>query len=192
MKTVRKAFAAACLALAAPGISGPVRAQEPDAASLKLAVGDTVEIRVFRHDDIGGKFTLGSDGAAVLQFIGTVPLSGLTTRQATDKITKELQNGWLRRPQVTVNITEFAKNVITVTGEVRSGNSFTVARNKTVTVAQALGMAGGLTTRANPKAVLLKRGAKTYTINYKDIQNDPSLDIPLKDGDVLTVKESRL
>jgi hypothetical protein len=40
--------------------------------------------------------------------------------------------------------------------------------------------------------VILQRDNKPYTINVKAIQQDPSRDIPLKDGDVLVVRESRL
>ena len=97
-----------------------------------------------------------------------------------------------RKPQVIVNVAEFAKNTITVTGQVNRGGAFNVARNKPFTVSQAIGMAGGFNTRANPKAVILQRDNKPYTINVKAIQQDPSRDIPLKDGDVLVVRESRL
>ena len=172
-----------CLtALVAPAQSGDYR----------LSIGDAVEIRVFRHDDIGGKFTLGSDGAVLLQFIGAVTLNGLTPEQARQRIEALLADGWLRKPQVTVNVADFAKNTITVTGQVNRGGAFNVARNKPFTVAQAVGMAGGFNTRANARAVMLKRGAKSYTIDVKAIFENPSLDIPLKDGDVLFVKESRL
>ena len=170
-------------------LSLTARAQTPD---YRLNTGDTVDIRVFRHDDIGGKFTLGSDGAVGLQFIGPVTLNGLTPEQAKQRIESKLADGWLRRPQVTVNVSDFAKNTITVTGQVNRGGAFNVARNKPFTVAQAIGMAGGFNTRANAKSVMLKRGDKSFTINVKAIFENPSLDIPLKDGDVLFVKESAL
>ena len=178
-----------CAALMGLLLSWPAVAQSPD---YRLNTGDSVEIRVFRHDDIGGKFTLGSDGSVGLQFIGPVILNGLTPDQAKQRIEAKLADGWLRKPQVTVNVADFAKNTITVTGQVTRGGAFNVARNKPFTVAQAIGMAGGFNTRANAKAVMLKRGAKSFTINVKEIFENPSLDIPLKDGDVLFVKESRL
>ena len=171
------------------GLSVSAPAQSVD---YRLNTGDTVEIRVFRHEDIGGKFTLGSDGAVGLQFIGPVTLNGLTPAQAKQRIEALLSDGWLRKPQVTVNVADFAKNFITVDGQVNRPNGFSVARNRPFTVAQAIGMAGGFNTRANAKAVILKRGAKSYTINVKAIYENPSLDLPLKDGDVLFVKESRL
>jgi polysaccharide biosynthesis/export protein len=158
-----------------------------------LNPGDVVEVRVLRHDaDLGGKYTIGSDGAIELQLIGRVRLQGLTPPQASQRITALLADGWLRRPQVTVNVADFAKNTITVTGQVNRGAAFSVARNKPFTVTQAIGMAGGFNTRANSRAVLLKRGAKSFTIDVKAIFENPSLDIPLQDGDVLLVKESRL
>lgn len=172
--------------------AAPLPASAQENAGLRIASGDTVDIRVFRHDDLGGKFTVGSDGTVILQFVGSVTLSGMTPEQATQKVTALLADGWLRKPQVSVNIAEFGKNFITVQGAVNRGGGFPVARNKPFTVSQAIGMAGGFNTRANRKAVMLKRGQKSYTINVKEIESDPSLDIPLKDGDVLTVRESAL
>jgi polysaccharide biosynthesis/export protein len=171
------------------GSAGSLQAQ---GSGGRLDVGDVVDIRVFRHEELGGKLTLGSDGAVILQFVGPVVLQGLTPEQARQRIEGLLANGWLRKPEVTVNIAEFAKNVITVQGQVNRGGAFSVARNKPFTVSQAIGMAGGFNTRANSKAVVLKRGEKTYTINVKEIQTKPSLDIPLRDGDVIFVKESIL
>lgn len=184
MKIISSFTAAACCLTASMALAQP--------GDYRLSTGDAVEIRVFRHDDIGGKFTLGSDGAVVLQFIGAVTLNGLTPDQASKRIEALLADGWLRKPKVTVNVADFAKNTITVTGQVNRGGAFNVARNKPFTVAQAVGMAGGFNTRANAKAVMLKRGTKSYTIDVRAIFENPSLDIPLKDGDVLFVKESRL
>jgi len=160
------------------------------APMITLAPGDEVGIQVVRHDELGGKFTLGTEGSVNLLLIGSVSLGGLTTEQARQRIESRLADGWLRRPQVAVNITEFAKITITVTGHVKAGGAFTVARNKPITVSQAIGRAGGFDSRANPKAVLLQRGTKVYDVNVKEIQQDPSKDIPLRDGDVLTVKQS--
>lgn len=188
------AFYALGTAVLTLGAASPLPAQNaasPDDATLNT--GDMVEVRVLRHDaDLGGKYTIGSDGAIELQLIGRVSLRGLTPSQASQRITALLADGWLRKPQVTVNVADFAKNTITVTGQVNRGGGFQVARNKPFTVTQAIGLAGGFNTRANSKAVMLKRGAKSFTIDVKAIFENPSLDIPLQDGDVLLVKESRL
>ena len=160
------------------GAASPLPAQNAaSTGDATLNTGDMVEVRVLRHDaDLGGKYTIGSDGAIELQLIGRVSLRGLTPSQASQRITALLADGWLRKPQVTVN----------------RGGGFQVSRNKPFTVTQAIGMAGGFNTRANAKAVMLKRGAKSFTIDVKAIFENPSLDIPLQDGDVLLVKESRL
>ncbi len=184
-------FFIAALRWLAALLPGTLLAQNAPASGGTLNVGDIVEVRVLRHDaDLGGKFTVGSDGTIELQLIGRVALKGLTPGQAGQRITAALADGWLRKPQVTVNVADFAKNTITVTGEVNRGGAFNVSRNKPFTVSQAIGMAGGFNTRANAKAVMLKRGDKSYTVNVKAIFQDPSLDIPLRDGDVLLVKTS--
>lgn len=163
-----------------------------EAGASRLAVGDSLEIRVHRHEDLSGRFILGQDGAVGLPFIEQVVLAGLTPEQAAKKIESLLADGWLRKPQVTVNVAEFAKNLITVRGEVNKGGGFSVPRNKPLTISQAIGMAGGFTNRANQKAVVLQRGDKAYSVDVKDILENPGKDRPLKDGDVLVVKSSIL
>ncbi len=187
----RRFFPVLCLGVLLSGLAGLLNAQEA-AAGYRLSAGDAVDIRVHRHEDLSGKFTLGADGAVMLQFIGTVKLTGMTPGQAQERIEALLADGWLRKPEVTVSITDFARNTIIVDGEVKRAAAYSVARNKPFTVSQAIGMAGGFTTRANPKSVMLKRGNKSFTINVKAIYENPSLDIPLRDGDLLVVKESRL
>jgi len=190
MNPLRFPLTAALLACAALISAGPhLSAQQAD---VRLNVGDSVEVRIFRHDELGGKFTLGPDGSVMLQFIGQVPLRGLTPEQARRKIEALLADGWLRKPEVTVSVTEFAKNFITVDGQVNRPNGFSIARNKPLTITQAIGLAGGFTTRANKKAVLLKRGNKTFSVNVNAIYADPTQDRLLMDGDVLLVQQSIL
>ena len=192
MKFSALALLAAMILAGLAGLWTPRAVAQAEGGASRLTVGDTIEIRVHRHDDLSGRFILGEDGAVVLQFIGPVVLKGLTAEQAGDKIKVLLADGWLRKPQVQVNVAEFAKSLITVRGEVNKGGGFSVPRNKAFTISQAIGMAGGFTNRANQKAVVLQRGDKSYSVNVKDILDDPSKDRPLKDGDVLVVKSTIL
>ncbi len=51
-------------------------------------------------------------------------------------------------------------------------------------------MAGGVTRIANAKKVTLKRGGTVRTINLSDITSGKGADIPLQDGDMITIPES--
>jgi polysaccharide export outer membrane protein len=167
-------------------------AQEPETSSYRLRAGDTVEIRVFRHDELSVRGPISADGTVALQFIHSVPVAGLTPGEARARIEALFADGWLKKPQVAVNIIEYNRASITVSGQVNRPGTFTLPRNRSMTLLEAIGTAGHFNTRANQRNVLLKRGGKTYELNVKQILKNPQTDIPLRDGDIVWVKESIL
>lgn len=165
-------------------------AQEADTSSYKLRAGDSVEIRVFKHDELSVRGPIGADGTVALQFIGSVNLAGLTPGQARVRIESLYADGWLKKPQVAVNIVEYARATFTVSGQVNRPNTYTLPRNRPVTLLEAIGTAGSFNTRANQRVVQLKRGGRITEVNVKQILKNPHTDITLQDGDLILVKEA--
>lgn len=180
------------LAILSVALAGTLPAQEADPSSYKLRAGDSVEIRVFKHDELSVRGPIGADGAVALTFIGSIPVAGLTPSQARARIEAQYADGWLKKPQVAVNVVEYAKSTITVAGQVNRPGTFTLPRNRSMTLLEAIGTAGSFNTRANQRTVLLKRGSKTFEVNVKNILRNPQGDVPLRDGDVIWVKEAIL
>jgi polysaccharide export outer membrane protein len=166
--------------------------QESEASSYRLRAGDTVEIRVFHHDELSVRGPIAADGSVALQFIQSVPVAGLTPVQASARIVALYADGWLKKPQVAVNVLEYCRASITVSGQVNRPGTFTLPRNRSMTLLEAIGTAGHFNTRANQRSVLLKRGDKTWELNVKQILKNPRTDVPLRDGDIIWVKESIL
>ncbi len=166
--------------------------QETEPSSYKLRAGDSLEIRVFKHDELGVRGPIGADGTVSLQFIGSVPIAGLTPGQARSRIEALYSDGWFKKPQVAVNIVEYARATVTVTGQVNRPGTFTLSRNRSMTLLEAIGTAGHFKNTANQKHVLLKRGSKTYEVNVKNILKNPQTDVTLRDGDIIWVKEALL
>ena len=182
-QTVRRALPANPQAPAAPA------APAASAAQL-IRTGDLVDIAVFKHDELGYKGPVGADGCVALQFIGSIPVAGLTPDAARRRIEARYADGWLRRPQVRVSITEYQKASFTVSGQVNRPGTWVLPRNRTVTLLEAIGTAGSFNTRANQRTVLLKRGSRTLEVDVRKILRDPRHDVPLQDGDVVWVKEA--
>jgi polysaccharide export outer membrane protein len=164
--------------------------EEPPASSYRLRAGDSVEIRVFRHEELNVRGPIGADGSVALQFIGSVPVAGLTPGEARMRIEALYADGWFKKPQVTVNVVEYGRATITVSGQVNRPGTFTLPRNRSMTLLEAIGTAGHFNTRANQRAVLLKRGGRTFEVNVKNILKNPQTDVPLRDGDIIWVKEA--
>ncbi|MCW1926213.1 polysaccharide export protein [Luteolibacter arcticus] len=152
---------------------------------------DTVEIRVFREDDLTTAGQLSGDGTISMPLIGSVKLAGLTTDSAAKAIEAKLKDGFLVKPQVSVSIEGRIRRTITVLGQAQNPGVFELPANRSLTVVEAIGMAGGATRIANTKKITLKRsGGKVQTINLKDITSGKASDLSLKDGDVLSIPES--
>lgn len=155
---------------------------------------DTVEIRVFREDDLTTTGQLSANGTITMPFIGAVRLAGLTTDQAAAAIKAKLKDGWLVQPEVSVSIEGRVRRTITVLGQAQNPGVFELPADRKLTVVEAIGMAGGATRIANTKKMTLKRGAggrpQVMQLNLKDITTGKAPDITLLDGDVLSIPES--
>lgn len=173
-------------------LAGPIGAQSSGGRSSGV-IGrlDNVEIRVFREDDLTTEGQLSSDGSIIMPLIGKVRLEGLTTQQASELIAGKLKDGYLVRPEVSVSIGARIRRSVTILGQVQNPGVFEIPPHRLLTLAEALGLAGGSTRIANTKKVTLKRGnGEVRIINLKDITNGRGKDIPLKDGDIVTIPES--
>jgi protein involved in polysaccharide export with SLBB domain len=181
-------------ALAALTSAAPGQTPAGGRASGTISPMDTVEIRVFREEELTTMGQLSPDGTISMPLIGTVKMRGLTTDQAAAAITAKLKDGYLVNPQVSVTIEARVRRSITVLGQVQNAGVFELPANRQLTVVEAIGMAGGATRIANTKKITLKRSSggkpQVSTLNLKDITSGKTPDIALRDGDVLTVPES--
>lgn len=170
----------------------PGVAQEEASSSGTIGSRDSVEIRVFREDDLTTRGQLSAAGSVAMPLIGNVKLAGLTTDAAAKLIEGKLRDGYLVRPEVSVAIVSRVRKTVTVLGKVQSPGVFRLDPNRQLTLAEAIGMAGGLQRIGNSRKVTLtRRNAKEpRVINFKDIASGRTKDIPLSDGDIINVPES--
>ena len=181
----------ACAALCS--LAAPLKAQSLGAGRAAGIIGklDTVEIRVFREDELTTAGQLSADGTITMPLIGPVRMAGLTTDQAAAAITAKLKDGYLVRPEVSVSIEARVRRTVTVLGQAQNPGVFELPVDRQLTVVEAIGMAGGATRIANIKKISLKRrGGPVQMLNLKDITSGKTADPTLRDGDVLSIPES--
>ncbi len=168
-----------------------VFAQPEVRSSGVIARMDNVDIRVFREDDLNTRGQLSADGTISLPLIGAVKLLGLTTDQAAALIGRKLADGYLVKPEVSVSIAARIRRTITVLGQAQRPGVFELPIHRQLSLVEAIGMAGGSTRIANVKKINLKRsGGQVLTLNLAEITTGKGADIPLLDGDVITIPES--
>lgn len=170
--------------------------QSPAAGRASGVIGklDSVEIRVFREEELTTAGQLSADGTITMPLIGAVKMAGLTTDQAAASIKAKLKDGYLVNPQVSVSIEGRVRRSVTVLGQAQNPGVFELPADRKLTVVEAIGMAGGATRIANTKKITLKRTnggrPQVLTLNLKDITSGKTADLPLRDGDVITIPES--
>jgi polysaccharide export outer membrane protein len=161
-------------------------------ASGVIGSRDSVEIRVFREDELTTRGQLSNAGSIDMPLIGAVKIAGMSTDAAARLIERELLDGYLVDPEVSVAITARVRKTVTVLGEAQRPGVFRLDPNRELTLVEAIGLAGGATRIANTKKISLKRRGedKPRTINLRQITAGEMKDIALRDGDIVSIPES--
>ena len=99
------------------------------------------------------------------------------------------------QPNDVINIPVDKLITIYVFGQVRNPGALQVKMSKKITLLQAIAQAGGLSENASKRGVIVKRKDKAgketnLRVNLNDIIKGKRKDIPLREGDVVIVKES--
>ena len=103
--------------------------------------------------------------------------------------------GYLANPQVTLTVRDYARRVFTMLGQIQKPGSYNIEGSETISLLDAIGMAGGYTRIANPGKVTVKRrvGGKETVIRVdarKMARSNAQENFQVQPGDVITVAES--
>ena len=86
-----------------------------------IGAGDLVEMTVFDTPEFSGKLRVSNTGDVILPLVGNVHLQGLKAGEAQALIRQKLiDGGFLKDPQVTVFVVEYATQGVSVVGEVKN------------------------------------------------------------------------
>jgi polysaccharide export outer membrane protein len=179
-----------------PNASKPSSGPSVLVNSYKMAVGDQLQINVWKNPELSVSAPIRPDGKITLPLAGDVMAVGKTPEELSQDIETKLK-AYLRKPNVTVILTslqghEFLSR-IRVTGAVSENLSINYVQG--MTVLDAILAAGSVTPYANSNDTKLHRrtakGPETYDIRLKDImqKGDMSTNVLLLPGDVITVPE---
>lgn len=153
---------------------------EPLNAPYTLASGDKLRVIVFGQDNLSNVYPVDGSGNISMPLIGTVPARGLTTRALEHQIADKLKNGFLREPQVTVDVDAYRPFFIL--GEVVTSGQYAYVNGMTVQTAVAI--AGGYSPRAYQSGADVTRqfSGQLYTA-YMPIT------APVRPGDTIVIRE---
>src|SRR5581483_4737810 len=111
---------------AGPVVSSPATPAEAANNDYKVGPQDLLNITVFGESGLSGKFRVDGDGSFSFQYLGRVKADGLSVTEIAEVLRKRLADGYLRNPQVSVEIEQYHSQNVYVLGEVRAPNKYSL------------------------------------------------------------------
>ncbi len=151
--------------------------------SYRLDSGDQLRVTVFGQENLTNTYLVDQSGYITVPLIAQVAARGRTTGDLANDIGQRLRNGYLRDPDVSVEIAQYRPFFIM--GEVNSAGQYSYVAGMTAQTAVAI--AGGFTARAQQKHVVVTR-----SINGEVITGRVPITDPIRPGDTIHVRERLL
>jgi polysaccharide export outer membrane protein len=112
-----------------------------------------VQVTVFDTPELSAKLRVNADGTAELPVVGSAAVRGLTPQEAAEEIAKRLKEAQIMTdPRVTVTITDYATQEISVLGEVKNPGNYLLLGPHSLY--NALSAAGGTNEKAGGNIVI--------------------------------------
>ena len=159
-------------------VGSNARAQQSLTHREIVGVGDILRLRIWREPDMSGDFQVAANGMAVLPRLGPVSVASIPADSLQTVLTSKYKE-YLNNPSIEISILRR----VTVTGAVRNPGVYPL--DPTLTVADAIALAGGPAPDGKRDRVEIRRGGKRIAA---DLRTDLVVaDSPIQSGDQLYV-----
>ena len=145
-----------------------------------LDAGDRVRVTVFDQANLTNTYAIDQSGYLAFPLVGSVPARGRTVKQLEADIAAQLRQGYLRDPDVSVEMDRYRP--IFVLGEVGAAGQYSYVPG--MTVQKAIAVAGGYSARGYQDNVDITR-----SINGKVMTGRVLISDPILPGDTIYVRE---
>lgn len=180
---------------ATPASPAPAAAQPAATpAGYRIGAADTILITVVEEPELSGKFVVDADGMFSYPYLNRVRAAGLTATELQTVLVTQLKAGYLRNPQVRVEVDLFRSQSVMIVGEVRQAGKIAMT-GPTMTLLEALVLAGSPTASASNEIIVRHRAvdgkpAEEIRVNRRDLELGKS-DVVLRDGDIINVPSAQ-
>jgi polysaccharide biosynthesis/export protein len=146
----------------------------------QLDTGDAVKVTVYGDAELSDTYRVDDSGAIAFPLVGPVQVRGRTTNMAAANLAAALANGYMRNPDVAVEVAEYRPFFIQ--GEITNSGQFPYVYG--MTVRSAISVSGGFTDTADrSQAVVYRRQGNEM------VKGSVGLDFPIFPGDTIVIPE---
>lgn len=188
------------LVLLAGLASAPARAQQPATAEAArddylLGPGDAIRIQVFQNPDLTVEARVSEAGVISFPLLGALRIGGMSPTNVEKLIAQRLRDGkYLQNPQVTVNVTTFRSQQVSVLGNVARPGRYPLETTG-MRLSEVLSLAGGVAATGADEVVLVTtRSGKPLRLEIDLVDmfasGDLTQDPQMQAGDVVYVNRA--
>lgn len=171
------------------------RASSPSAGSasgLRLGPGDLLEVNVYNVPELTTRSRLGEKGDIYLPLVGYVHMDGLTPEEAQELIQKRLSDGgFVKDPHVSVFISEYASQSVTLLGEVVKPGPYSIMGQRRLY--NLISAAGGLTDKAGRTVTVDHRNNPDHPVTVRlaeGLAQTAESNVQIEPGDTIVVERA--
>ncbi|MFO0461253.1 MAG: polysaccharide export protein EpsE [Burkholderiales bacterium] len=180
--------------------SAPAHAQQPASAEAArddylLGPGDAIRIQVFQNPDLTVEARVSEAGVISFPLLGALRIGGLSPTNVEKLIAQRLRDGkYLQNPQVTVNVTTFRSQQVSVLGNVTRPGRYPLETTG-MRLSEVLSLAGGVAaTGADDVVLVTTRNGKPLRLEIDLVDmfasGDLTKDPQMQAGDVVYVNRA--
>jgi polysaccharide export outer membrane protein len=169
------------LPLAACSLNGKTTTYPLEPRSVyTLGGGDMIRVKVYGDETVTGTYKVDDAGTVSMPLVGQLRVAGMTTAQTAATIAASLANGFMRNPDVAVEIETYRPFFIQ--GAIKSAGQFPYVSG--MTVRAAVSTAGGYSDTAQRQRATIYR-----KIGEHMLKSVVDLDFPIFPGDTIVISE---
>lgn len=161
-------------------------------AEYRLGAQDLLEISVFRVPDLARTVRVNSNGEISLPLVGSIQAAGRSIAELEQALADRYADGYLKDPQVSVFVKEFASQRVTVEGAIEKPGIFPLTG--ATTLLQTIALAGDLDPLADLGGIVLFRhvnGVKMAAVyDIRALRAGQVEDPQIHGGDLVVVEPS--
>ncbi|CDM25448.1 Capsule polysaccharide export protein [Castellaniella defragrans 65Phen] len=174
--------------------AGAVAAPLNGAAVSTIGPGDVLQLLIYGQPELNARITVTQDGEITVPFLGVLRVDGQSPSAVARRIEKGLRDGgFLRDPQVSIEVAQVRSRVVSVLGQVERAGRYAIEGH--LSLLELLAQAGGLRNDAAETLVVMRQSGPPdagrqrieVALGSRTVPSPAVQDLQLQPGDVVYV-----